>query len=81
LLVLSRETAGGFFFLRWPLAAVVVLGIALGSVAPRLAVVAVGVTLAAVPTVDTYLTMPGYQQGPVTTWLRSRSVCSSRSRN
>jgi hypothetical protein len=67
LVVLSRETAGGFFFLRWPLAAVVVLGVALGSVAPRLAVVAVGVTLAAVPSADTYLTMPGYQQGPVTT--------------
>jgi hypothetical protein len=69
LVVLSRQTAGGFFFLRWPLAAVVVLGVALGSVAPRLAVVAVGVTLASVPSADTYLTMPGYQQGPVTTWV------------
>jgi hypothetical protein len=69
LVVLSRETAGGFFFLRWPLAAVVVLGVLLGSVAPRLAVVAVGVTLAAVPSTDSYLTMPGYQQGPATTWI------------
>jgi hypothetical protein len=69
LIVLSRETASGFLFLRWPLAVVVVLGVALGSVAPRLAVVAVGVTLAAVPSADTYLTMPGYQQGPVITWV------------
>jgi hypothetical protein len=69
LVLLSRETAGEFFFLRWPLIAIVVLGVALGSVAPRLAVVAVGVTLAFVPSADTYLTMPGYQQGPVTTWI------------
>ena len=69
LVVLSRETGGGFLFLRWPLVAVVVLGIALGSIAPRLAVVAVGVTLAAVPSADTYLTMPGYQKGPVTSWV------------
>jgi hypothetical protein len=55
--------------MRFPLAVVVVLGVALGSVAPRLAVVAVGVTLAAVPSADTYLTMPGYQQGPVITWV------------
>ena len=69
LVLFSRETAGGFLFLRWPLIAIVVLGVALGAVAPRLAVVAVGVTLAAVPSTDTYLTMPGYQKGPVTTWL------------
>lgn len=69
LVVLSRETAGGFFFLRWPLVALVVLGVVLGSVAPRLAVVAIGVTLAFVPSADTYLTMPGYQKGSVTTWV------------
>lgn len=69
LVVLSRETAGGFLFLRWPLIAIVVVGVALGSVAPRLAVVAVGATLAAVPSTDTYLTMPGYEKGPVTTWV------------
>ena len=69
LVLLSRETAGGFLFLRWPLIAIVVLGVALGAVAPRLAVLAVGVTVAAVPSADTYLTMPGYQKGPVTTWL------------
>lgn len=68
LVVLSRELAGGFFFLSWPLVAIVVLGIAFGAVAPRLAIVAVGVTVAAVPSVDSWLTMPGYQQGPGTTW-------------
>ena len=69
LVVLSREAAGGFFFLRWPLLAVVVLAMAFGALAPRLAVVAVGVTLAAVPSVVTYLTMPGYHHAPVTTWV------------
>ena len=67
LVVLSREVAGGFFFLSWPLVVIVVLGVAFGAVAPRLAVLAVGLTLAAVPSVDTWLTMPGYQQGPGTT--------------
>jgi hypothetical protein len=69
LVVLSREVAGGFFFLRWPFSVIVVLGMALGAVSPRLAVLAVGVTLAAVPSVDTWLTVPGYQQGPGTTWV------------
>jgi hypothetical protein len=69
LVVLSRELTGGFFFLRWPLIVIVVLGIALGAVAPRFAVLAVGVTLAAVPSVDTWLTMPGYEQGRGTTWV------------
>lgn len=69
LVLLSRETAGEFFFLLWPLIAIVVLGVALGSVAPRLAVVAVGLTLAFVPSANTYLTMPGYQKGPITTWV------------
>ena len=54
----SRETSGGFLFLRWPLAAVVVLAVAFGRLAPRLAVVAVGVTLAAAPGVVGYLTAP-----------------------
>lgn len=67
LVVLSREVAGGFFFLCWPLIAIVMLGMAFGAVAPRLAILAVGVALAAVPSVDSWLTMPGYQQGPGTT--------------
>lgn len=69
LVVLSREVAGGFFFLSWPVVMIVVLGMTFGAVAPRLAVLAVGVTLAAVPSVDTWLTMPGYQQGSGTTLL------------
>jgi hypothetical protein len=67
LVFLSRELPGGFLFLRWPLLVLVVLGVALASVAPRLAVVAVGVTFAAVPSTDTYLAM--HQKGPVTTWV------------
>jgi hypothetical protein len=53
---LSREAAGAFYFLRWPLAVVVVLGAAFGALAPRLAVLAVGVTIAAFPSVVNYLT-------------------------
>lgn len=53
---LSRETWGAFFFLRWPLAPVVLLAVAFGAVAPRLAVLGVGVTLAATPSVVAYLT-------------------------
>lgn len=69
LVFLSRETAGGFFFLRWPLVAVVLLGVVFGFVGPRLAVVAVGVALAFVPSADTYLTMPGYERhAALTTW-------------
>lgn len=71
LVVPSRELAGGFFFLCWPLIAIVVLGMAFGAVAPRLAIAAVGVTVAAVPSADSWLTMPGYQQGPGTTWAVS----------
>jgi hypothetical protein len=53
---LSRETWGAFFFLRWPVAAVVLLAVAFGAVAPRLAVLGFGVTLAATPSVLAYLT-------------------------
>lgn len=45
----ARETRGAFFLLRWPFALVVLLAVALGAVAPRFAVLAVGVTLAAIP--------------------------------
>lgn len=56
LVVLARQTWGAFFFLHWPLAAVLVLGIAFGSVAPRLSVLAVGATLAAAPSAVLYMT-------------------------
>ena len=68
LVALSRESAGSFYFLRWPLAAVVVLGMAFGWLAPRLAVIAVGVTLVVVPIVVAYLTAP-YYHAPVVTWV------------
>lgn len=49
-LALPGHSAGGaFFFLRWPLAAIILLGIVFGATAPRLAVLACGVTLAALP--------------------------------
>jgi hypothetical protein len=47
LVVLAEETSGHFLFLRWPLAAVLVLTIAFGALVPRLAVLAVGAALAA----------------------------------
>ena len=58
LVVLAREAWGGFFVLAWPLGAIVVLAIAFGALAPRLAVVAVGTLLAVVPSVVAYLTRP-----------------------
>lgn len=58
LVVLSREAWGGFFVLVWPLGVIVVLAMAFGALAPRLAVVAVGALLAAVPSVVAYLTRP-----------------------
>lgn len=54
----AREAGGAFFFLRWPLAALILLGVAFGAVAPRLAVLACGVTLAAIPSVVVYLIGP-----------------------
>jgi hypothetical protein len=56
----SRETGGEFFYLRWPLAAVVLLAVAFGTVAPRLAILACGITLAATPSVVAYLTGPNH---------------------
>jgi hypothetical protein len=67
LVVLSRETWGAFFFLRWPLAAVVVLAVAFGAVAPRLAVLAIGATLAAAPSVVGYLTAANLHHDHVVT--------------
>lgn len=68
LIVLSRETSGSFFFLCWPLAAIVMLAMVFGWVAPRLAVIAVGLTLVVVPIVVAYLTTP-YYHAPLVTWL------------
>ncbi|HJQ74492.1 MAG TPA: hypothetical protein VJ814_06370, partial [Gaiellaceae bacterium] len=67
LVVISRETWGAFFFLRWPLAAVLVLALAFGALAPRLAVLAVGTTLAAAPSAVVYLTAPNLHHHPSVT--------------
>jgi hypothetical protein len=64
---LSRETWGAFFYLRWPLAAVVLLGVAFGSVAPRLAILSIGVVIAAAPSVYAYLTASNLHHDPVET--------------
>jgi hypothetical protein len=64
LVVISRETWGAFFFLRWPLAALLVLGVAFGALAPRLAVLAAGATLAAAPSAASYLTAPNLHHHP-----------------
>jgi hypothetical protein len=58
LALLAREPGGSFFFLRWPLAAILILGVALGAVAPRLAVLTSGLALAAAPSVIVFLTGP-----------------------
>jgi hypothetical protein len=55
LVALSRETWGHFLFLRWPLAVLLVLAIAFGTLIPRLAVLAVGAVLAAGPSGVTFL--------------------------
>ena len=67
LVVLSRETWGAFFYLRWPLGLVVVLGIAFGALAPRLAVLAVGTTLAAAPSALLYMTAGNLHHHPSAT--------------
>ncbi len=67
LVALSRLTWGAFFFLRWPLAVVVLLAVAFGTVAPRLAVLALGSMLAALPSVVGYLTAPNLHHDPVVT--------------
>ena len=54
LVVLSRGKVE-FFSLRWPVVAVLVLAIAVGALVPRLAILALGVGLAAVPGDSIYL--------------------------
>jgi hypothetical protein len=74
LVVLSRETWGAFFYLRWPLAALVLLAVAFGAVAPRLAVLAVGATVAALPSIVGYLAAPNLQHDPVVTVVVTAGV-------
>jgi hypothetical protein len=67
LVFLARETWGAFFYLRWPLAVIVLLGIAFGAVAPRLAVLSIGAVVAAAPSVHAYLTASNLHHDPVET--------------
>ena len=70
LVVLSREADGSsFFFLRWPAAAIVVLGMAFGWLALRLAVPAIGVSLAVAPIVAGYLSVSYAYHDPVVKWI------------
>jgi hypothetical protein len=70
LVVLARENSGGFFFLRWPLAVLIVLAVTLGWLVARLAVVAVGVSLVLAPSVVEYLSSPSWAyKAPVVTWV------------
>ncbi|HUZ98902.1 MAG TPA: hypothetical protein VMU74_06040 [Gaiellaceae bacterium] len=68
LVVLAREIPGSFFFLLCPLAAIVALAIAFGGVAPRLAVLAVGGVLGALPSEVVYLAHGSIHRDPFVTW-------------
>jgi hypothetical protein len=67
LVVLSREISGSFFFLIWPLTAIVVLAMTFSGLAPRLAVLAIGCVLVALPSVVGYLTQRSDHHDPVVT--------------
>jgi hypothetical protein len=70
LVVLARKDSGGFIFLRWPLAVVVVLAVTLGWLLPRLAVVAIGVSAVLAPYVVEYLSGPSWAyKAPVVSWI------------
>lgn len=67
LVEVARDISRGWVFLLWPLAVIVALAMAFGWIAPRLAVVAVGVLLAVAPSVVDFLTTaPSY--GPPVFW-------------
>jgi len=68
LVLLSRELGSNFWFLLWPLAVVVVLAIAFGGVAPRLAVLAVGGVLVAIPSAVGYQTVTWVHHGSILSW-------------
>lgn len=70
LVVIAREDAGGFIFLQWPAGVVVVLAAALGWLAPRLAVVGVGICVALAPYVVEYMNRPAWAyHEPIVTWV------------
>lgn len=71
LAVLAREQWGhGFLFLLLPAGGLLALSVALGWLAPRLAVLALGVSAALVPPVVQVLTRPSWEyHSPVVTWV------------
>lgn len=70
LVVLARHDSAGFMFLRWPVGLVVALAVTLGWLAPRLAVLAVGVSAVLAPYVVEYLTgLPWTYRAPAVTWI------------
>lgn len=68
LVLLSREVGNNFWFLLWPLAVIVVLATAFGGVAPRLAVLAVGGVLVAIPSAVGYQTVTWVHHGSILSW-------------
>lgn len=56
LVVIARETWGAFFYLRWCVVAIVLAAILVGWLAPRVAVLAAGVSLAVLPSSVAYIT-------------------------
>ena len=68
LVVLSREIPGSFFFLLGPLAAIVVLALAFGGLAPRLAMLAVGGVLVALPSEVVCLAHRSIHHDSFVTW-------------
>jgi hypothetical protein len=71
LVVIARDNWGrGFIFLLWPAGLVLVVAATLGWLAPRLAVVAIGVSVALAPLVVGYLNRPVWEyHSPVVTWV------------
>jgi hypothetical protein len=70
LIVISREISGDFLFLRWPVAVLVLLAVIFGAGAPRLTVVALGVSLALAATVVGYQVTSGWEyKTPFATWI------------
>jgi hypothetical protein len=68
--MIARESPSGFFFLRWPLAVVVLLAVTLGWLLPRLAVVAIGVSAVLAPYVVEYLSGPSWAyKAPAVSWI------------
>lgn len=75
LVVPARETSSGFFFLRWPVVVLIVLAMTLGWLLPRLAVLALGVSLVLAPYVVDYLTSPAWEyKDPIVTWVAASGL-------